>query len=312
MKLIVALIPVPVGVALATMTDVKVTPKALIVAVWAVVVSAARTVTYKQEAEASSCRPRSLLDIPSKDLPSVENASGKFVKTAPSASGVIQDISLLLTVSSIWMTLLLFMESGNDSASETSQSLVIIFRWMASFLTHEYIVIPKKVWYLILGSTFHYAHTCLGFIILSRCSSLSFALSNVVKRLLTIIYTMYAYHIEWVFSNMGGIILANFGVWLYVIERARLDNLSLDTPLAKSSEPRSHRMALSVSKTKNILVVTVLMSLLGTVVWPNLLEAEHVLHCPTESQIGVYVQDIVGVVGSSNIILIGLSLGKYF
>lgn len=120
-----------------------------------------------------------------------------------------------------------------------------------------------------------------------------------MKRLLTIIYTMYVFQINLVPLNILGIAISNIGLFWYAIEKSKMGTVH--------SEQKPE--FISCAKTKQlrhkVLVVLVFLSLVWTIAFSS--SDQNTYSCTKDASISVdYLQDIKQLIGGEGLILIGI------
>jgi hypothetical protein len=183
----------------------------------------------------------------------------------------------------------LMIEDGHDSIREIASAL----QYILSFITGK-ANMPLKIKYLLAASATHYAHTIFSFLLLAKCTPLTHSLGSVVKRLLTIVYSMLVFQINFVPLNIAGIIISNFGVFWYAIEKSKMRKIDVMDSLSYHNGPLP----------KTTLVAIVFISLLYTMRVTN--NESQPFSCTYEQE-SDYIKDVQALFpGSSNLILIGM------
>jgi solute carrier family 35 protein E1 len=197
---ILALLPIPIGVAIASISDVSVTFAGFITAFLSVLISSARTVIFKKDSQDSQ----------------MSN---------------LEQYLRLSSLSALWMLPLFLIQSHNIGTFEAHLFISDVNQHVLSFFNGSISEMNPRFIFLMLGAGYHFLYNLFSFQVLSMVFPLTHSLGNVMKRLLTIAYSMIYFGNALVPLNVIGIALSNFGVLLYVFEKNR-------TKIASSSSSK--------------------------------------------------------------------------
>ena len=145
--------------AIATISDVSVTFGGFITAFLSVLISSARTVIFKKDSEDSQ----------------MSN---------------IEQYLRLSSLSALWMLPLFLIQTHNYGIFEAHLFISSVNQYLMSFFNASVFEVHHRFTSLILGAGYHFLYNLFSFQVLSMVSPLTHSLGNVMKRLLTIAYSM--------------------------------------------------------------------------------------------------------------------------
>ncbi|KAJ1562702.1 hypothetical protein HK096_005175 [Nowakowskiella sp. JEL0078] len=188
LRLFLSLMPIPIGVLLATIGDVSFNVSGILTALLSTVIASARSVVFK-------------------------NHSDNY-KTMPNTFADIQRFLHLGTLGFILLfPLYLIKYHIIHQFTNTQEEIIASFTELVNHHTREL---------LVRAGAFHFLYNLFSFDVLSQVSSpVTHSLFNVGKRVVTILYSMFYFKNRLVPINMIGIMLANLGVFWYVREKSR-------------------------------------------------------------------------------------------
>ncbi|KAJ1548081.1 Aminopeptidase 2 mitochondrial, partial [Nowakowskiella sp. JEL0078] len=162
-RIILSLIPIPIGVLMSTAGDLSFTLQGFLTALFSVIVTSARSVLFKK---ASSKKSKS-------SLPTTFEAVERYLQ--------------LGSLSFVFSFLILLLYSSPSSQSRSVFS-TITAKLEYVFLVNQNIEIRQTLFY---AGLYHFLYNLFSFEVLSQVSSaLTHSLLNVLKRVVTILYSM--------------------------------------------------------------------------------------------------------------------------